>query len=447
MRQHYQKELESRLVIPTLQFLHRERSSGIVLGIFVLLALVLANSPFHETYTHFLEHHFGFSINGQTYLDFSLEHWINDGLMSMFFFVVGLELKREFIGGELRDLRKVTLPVVAALCGMLFPAAIYLIFNAGAATSQGWGIPMATDIAFALAVLQLLGNRVPMSAKVFLTTLAIVDDLGSVVIIALFYTTEISFASLAIGFVVLTVMFAGNRLGVKSVWFYGVLGIGGVWLAFLTSGVHATISAVLAAMVIPADARIPEAAFLARIRKLTRQFENAAPNDVRTLEPEQVEILARVQADSSRAIPPLQRLEHGLHPLVAFVVMPIFALANAGISFVDLNFGAVFSNGVAIGVMAGLLVGKPVGIVFAVWITERLGFGRRLRGMTWQRVWGLGFLAGIGFTMSMFITMLAFTSPENAIQSKLGIFAASIVGGIAGYIILRKSSHSRREMA
>ena len=433
MRQHYQKELESRLVIPTLQFLHRERSSGIVLGIFVLLALVLANSPFRETYTHFLEHHFGFSINGQTYLDFSLEHWINDGLMSMFFFVVGLELKREFIGGELRDLRKVTLPVVAALCGMLFPAAIYLIFNAGAATSQGWGIPMATDIAFALAVLQLLGNRVPMSAKVFLTTLAIVDDLGSVVIIALFYTTEISFASLAIGFVVLTVMF------------YGVLGIGGVWVAFLTSGVHATISAVLAAMVIPADARIPEAAFLARIRKLTRQFENAAPNDVRTLEPEQVEILARVQADSSRAIPPLQRLEHGLHPLVAFVVMPIFALANAGISFVDLNLGAVFSNGVAIGVMAGLLVGKPVGIVFAVWITERLGFGRRSRGMTWQRIWGLGFLAGIGFTMSMFITMLAFTSPENAIQSKLGIFAASIVGGIAGYIILRKSSHSSRE--
>ncbi|WP_315381051.1 Na+/H+ antiporter NhaA [Hoylesella loescheii] len=445
MRQHYQKELESRLVIPTLQFLHRERSSGIVLGIFVLLALVLANSPFREAYTHFLEHHFGFSINGQTYLDFSLEHWINDGLMSMFFFVVGLELKREFIGGELRDLRKVTLPVVAALCGMLFPAAIYLIFNAGAATSQGWGIPMATDIAFALAVLQLLGNRVPMSAKVFLTTLAIVDDLGSVVIIALFYTTEISFASLAIGFVVLTVMFAGNRLGVKSVWFYGILGIGGVWVAFLTSGVHATISAVLAAMVIPADARIPEAAFLARIRKLTRQFENAAPNDVRTLEPEQVEILARVQADSSRAIPPLQRLEHGLHPLVAFVVMPIFALANAGISFVDLNFGAVFSNGVAIGVMAGLLVGKPVGIVFAVWITERLGFGRRLRGMTWQRVWGLGFLAGIGFTMSMFITMLAFTSPENAIQSKLGIFAASIVGGIAGYIILRKSSYGRGE--
>ena len=428
-----------------MQFLHREPSSGIVLGIFVLLALVLANSPFREAYTHFLEHHFGFSINGQTYLDFSLEHWINDGLMSMFFFVVGLELKREFIGGELRDLRKVTLPVVAALCGMLFPAAIYLIFNAGAATSQGWGIPMATDIAFALAVLQLLGNRVPMSAKVFLTTLAIVDDLGSVVIIALFYTTEISFASLAIGFVVLTVMFAGNRLGVKSVWFYGILGIGGVWVAFLTSGVHATISAVLAAMVIPADARIPEAAFLARIRKLTRQFENAAPNDVRTLEPEQVEILARVQADSSRAIPPLQRLEHGLHPLVAFVVMPIFALANAGISFVDLNFGAVFSNGVAIGVMAGLLVGKPVGIVFAVWITERLGFGRRLRGMTWQRVWGLGFLAGIGFTMSMFITMLAFTSPENAIQSKLGIFAASIVGGIAGYIILRKSSYGRGE--
>ena len=438
MKQHYQKELENRLVIPTLQFLHRERSSGIVLGVFVLLALFLANSPFRDAYTHFLEHHFGFSVNGQTYINFSLEHWINDGLMSMFFFVVGLELKREFIGGELRHLSKVTLPVVAALCGMLFPAAIYLVFNAATPTSHGWGIPMATDIAFALAVLQLLGDRVPVSAKVFLTTLAIVDDLGSVVIIALFYTTEISFASLAIGFGVLAVMLLGNRLGVKSVWFYGVLGIGGVWVAFLTSGIHATISAVLAAMVIPADARIPEAAFLARIKRLTRQFENAAPNDVRTLEPEQVEILARVQADSAKAIPPLQRLEHGLHPFVSFVVMPIFALANAGVSFVDLDLGTVLSNGVALGVMCGLLVGKPVGIVFAVWITERLGLGRRSRGMSWRRIWGLGFLAAIGFTMSMFVTMLAFTSPENAIQSKIGIFAASIVGGIAGYAILRK---------
>ena len=246
---------------------------------------------------------------------------------------------------------------------------------------------------------------------------------------------------------VLAVMLAGNRLGVKSVWFYGVLGIGGVWVAFLTSGIHATISAVLAAMVIPADARIPETAFIARIKKLTRQFENAAPNDVRTLEPEQVEILARVQADSSRAIPPLQRLEHGLHPFVSFVVMPIFALANAGVSFVDLDFGAVLSNGVAIGVLAGLLVGKPAGIVFAVWITERLGLGKRSRGMTWQRILGLGFLAGIGFTMSMFVTMLAFTSPEHAIQSKIGIFAASILGGIVGYIILRRPSHSSKKRA
>ena len=440
MRQQYQKELENRLVIPTLQFLHRERSSGIVLGIFVILALVLANSPLRDTYTHFLEHHFGFSINGKNYLDFSLEHWINDGLMSMFFFVVGLELKREFIGGELRDLRKVTLPVASALCGMVFPAAIYLLFNAGTPTALGWGIPMATDIAFALAVLQLLGNRVPVSAKVFLTTLAIVDDLGSVVIIALFYTTEISFASLAIGFVVLAVMLVGNRLGVKSVWFYGVLGIGGVWVAFLTSGIHATISAVLAAMVIPADARIPEAAFLARIKKLTRQFENATSNDVRTLEPEQVEILARVQVESAKATPPLQRLEHGLHPFVAFVVMPIFALANAGVSFVDLDFDTVLSNGVAIGVMVGLLVGKPVGIVFAVWVCERLGLGKRSRGITWRTIIGLGFLAGIGFTMSMFVTMLAFTSPEHAIQSKIGIFAASILGGIVGYVCLRKSN-------
>jgi len=440
MKEMYRQKINKKLVMPTLMFMRQEKSSGIVLGIAVIIALLLANSPWREQYFEFFEHHLGFVFDGRPYFNFSLEHWINDGLMSLFFFVVGLELKREFIGGELREIKKVVLPVGAAILGMLIPAAIYLSFNIGTSVAHGWGIPMATDIAFALAVLQLLGNRVPVSAKVFLTTLAIVDDLGSVVIIALFYTTEISFASLAIGFVVLAVMLVGNRLGVKSVWFYGVLGIGGVWVAFLTSGIHATISAVLAAMVIPADARIPEATFLARIKKLTRQFENAAPNDVRTLEPEQVEILARVQADSAKATPPLQRLEHGLHPFVAFLVMPIFALANAGVSFVDLDFDTVLSNGVAIGVMVGLLVGKPVGIVFAVWVCERLGLGKRSRGMTWQRIIGLGFLAGIGFTMSMFVTMLAFNSPEHAIQSKIGIFAASILGGIVGYMCLRKSN-------
>lgn len=438
MREHYQKSIEKRLIIPTMQFLQREKSSGIVLAVFVILALILANSSLREEYSHILERHFGFIIEGKPFLYFSVEHWINDGLMSMFFFVVGLELKREFIGGELRDLRKITLPIAAAVFGMLFPAAIYLIFNLGTPVAQGWGIPMATDIAFALAVLYMLGERVPISAKIFLTTLAIVDDLGSVLVIALFYTSNISFASLAIGLAFLIVMFIGNRMGIKNVWFYGVLGIGGVWTAFLMSGIHATISAVLAAMVIPADSHIPEAAFIARIKKLTRLFEQAESNDVRTLEPEQMEILAKVKANSVQAMPPLQRLEHSLHPLVSFGIIPIFALANAGVSFIDMDMSILTTNGVALGVMAGLLVGKPLGIVLAVWLTEKAGLGTRSRSMTWRRVLGLGFLASIGFTMSMFITMLAFNAPDNYIQAKVGIFAASILGGVIGYQLLKK---------
>ncbi len=438
MREQLQKNIETRLFIPALQFLHREKSSGIVLGVFVVLALVLANSPLSEEYTHFLEHHFGFVINGQPYLNFSIGHWVNDGLMSMFFFVVGLELKREFIGGELRDIRKVTLPVMAAVFGMLFPALFYLLFNAGTPESVGWGIPMATDIAFALAGVYMLGDRVPVSAKVFLTTLAIVDDLGSVIVIALFYTSQINMLNLALGLAFLVLMFIGNRLGVKNVLFYGLLGIGGVWVSFLTSGIHATISAVLAAMVIPADSRIPEAAFIARIKKLTRQFERAGSNDVRTLEPDQLKILAKVQQDSAQAIPPLQQLEHQLHPFVSFVVMPIFALANAGISFVDMDVQVLFANQVAIGVLCGLLLGKPIGIAVAVWVTEKLGIGRRSRSMTWRMVWGIGCLASIGFTMSMFVTMLAFTTPAHLIQAKVGILVASIIGATVGYLLLRK---------
>ena len=305
---HYQQKIRQQIVLPAMQFINQEKSGGIVLGLAVVLALVLANSPLRFDYAHFLHHHFGFVVDGQSCLNFSLEHWINDGLMSMFFFVVGLELKREFIGGELRDLRKVTLPVAAAIMGMVFPALIYLVFNGGTPVAHGWGIPMATDIAFALAVVYLLGDRVPVSAKVFLTTLAIVDDLGSVLVIALFYTSQLSVGNLLVGLAFLAVMFVGNKMGVKSIWFYGILGIGGVWTAFLLSGIHATIAAVLIAMVIPADSRISEDSFVARMRKLTHRFDKAESNDVRTLEPDQVEIIARVKTDANQALPPLQSL-------------------------------------------------------------------------------------------------------------------------------------------
>lgn len=439
MIKNYQRRIENKLIMPALQFMNREKSSGIILAIAVIIALILANSPIHEEYASLLEYHFGFIINGKPFLNFSVEHWINDGLMSLFFFMVGLELKHEFIGGELKDIKKVTMPIVAAVFGMLVPALIYTAFNFGTDVYHGWGIPMATDIAFALAVLYLLGDRIPLSAKVFLTTLAIVDDLGSVLVIALFYTSEISFLSLGVGLLFLLVMFIGNKMGIKNVWFYGIVGLGGVWVAFLMSGIHATISAVLAAMMIPADSQIAEPALAARLRKQLKRFEQTDGNNVVTLEPEQVKILSRMRTDSENAIPPSQRLEHGLQPFVAFVIIPIFALANAGVSFLNMDGSILFSNHVALGVMFGLLVGKPLGIVLAVWLTEKLGLGKRSRNMTWQRIIGIGFLASIGFTMSMFITMLAFNDPTQHIQAKVGIFAASILGGVMGYAILKKN--------
>ncbi|MCI6161604.1 MAG: Na+/H+ antiporter NhaA [Prevotellaceae bacterium] len=434
----YKNKIQKQILIPMVQFMNQEKAGGIVLGISVIIALIIANSPVRHEYAEILHYHLGFIFNEKEFLNFSLAHWINDGLMSMFFFVVGLELKREFVGGELRDMRKVVLPVAAAAFGMLLPAAIYLLFNSGMPETNGWGIPMATDIAFALAVVHLLGDRVPVSIKVFLTTLAIADDLGAVLVIALFYTSEVSAANLSIGFAFLAVMLAGNKMGVKSILFYGILGIGGVWLAFLMSGIHATIAAVLSAMVIPADALISENSFVARLRKLTHRFNDAESNDVRTLELEQVNIISRVKTDANNAIPPLQRLEHGLHPFVSFFVMPVFALGNAGVSFVDMDFSSLFNNNIAMGVMLGLLLGKPVGVVASVWLMAKLGLGRRSCSMTWRRLAGLGFLASIGFTMSMFITTLAFSNPGYHIQAKVGIFAASLLGGILGYLLLNK---------
>lgn len=426
-----------KIFLPAMQFMRQEKSGGIVLAVAVVIALALANSPWHENFAHFFEHHLGFVVDSTPYFNFSIAHWINDGLMSLFFFVVGLELKREFIGGELRDIRKVVLPVGAAIMGMLVPAGIFLALNFGTEVSGGWGIPMATDIAFALALVYMLGDRVPLSAKVFLTTLAIVDDLGSVIVIALFYTSNISVSSIAVGVAFLLIMFIANKMGVKSVLFYGMLGVCGVWTAFLMSGIHATIAAVLAAFMIPADSKIPEATFIARMRRQLRLFEKADSNDVRTLEHEQVEIIAQVKSEAINALPPLQRLEHGMHPFVSFVIMPIFALVNAGVNFVEMDMASIFSNNVALGVMLGLLLGKPIGVVASVWILVKLGIGKRSASMTWRRFIGLGFLASIGFTMSMFVTSLAFTDPVLHVQAKVGIFAASILGGVIGYRLLK----------
>lgn len=429
-----------KVVKPIQKFIAQEKSGGLVLGVSVIIALILANSPLHHDYHHFFEQKLGFQFNGNTYLEYSFHHWINDGLMAIFFFVVGLELKREIVAGELSNPRKALLPIAAAIGGMLIPALIYFAFNPNGEVQSGWGIPMATDIAFALGVLYLLGNRIPLALKVFLTALAIVDDLGAVLVIAFFYTSDISVMNLAIGLLFLLAMYIGNKMGIRSIIFYALLGIGGVWTAFLLSGVHATIASVLAAFTIPADVKIKENVFIERIKKHLSRFANADPTNKPTLTNEQLHILENVNTDTNNAIPPLQKLEHAMHPFVTFVIIPIFALANAGVSVLDIDVNELFSTNVAIGVALGLLVGKVVGVVGFTWLCAKLKIAPFPDGMNMKNLLGLGLLASIGFTMSLFVTELAFTHEAYKVQAKVGIFAASIIGGVLGYIVLSKQS-------
>src|SRR5690554_4661543 len=396
-----------RIKRPFVKMMKEEKSGSLVLGFSILVAFALANSPWHEQYHLFFEHKFGFQFDGKPYLEYTISEWINDGLMAMFFFVVGLELKREIVAGELSNIRKAMLPISAAIGGMIVPAIIYLLLNPTGEVHSGWGIPMATDIALALGVLYLLGNRIPLVLKVFLTALAIVDDLGAVLVIAFFYTSHISFLNLALGFAFLMLMFIGNRLGVRNLFYYAIIGIVGVWTAFLLSGIHATIAAVLAAFMIPAEVRIKESIYIARIKKHLIRFIKSDPDDeIPTLTSEQLEILERVNSDTKKAMPPLQRLEHAMTPFVNFIVLPVFALANAGVTVFDIEMDKLFNTNVAIGVGLGLLLGKLIGIVGFSWLAVKLKISSFPKGMNLKNLAGLALLASIGFTMSLFITQL-----------------------------------------
>ncbi len=432
-----------KITSPIANFMQNEKSGGIVLLVSVVLALFMANFvPLSGYYFEFLETKIGLYFNGQSYLEYDILHWINDGLMAIFFFVVGLELKREFIGGELSNPRKALLPIGAALGGMIVPAVIYLAFNPLGEAHAGWGIPMATDIAFALAVLYALGRKVPFALKVFLTALAVVDDLGAVLVIAFFYTSEISVMSLLLGFGAAFLMFVANKAGVRNIIFYAILGIGGVWLAFLLSGVHATIAAVLAAFMIPADVKIKEDVLLERIRKHLNRFKSIDPNDVPVLSEEQLFLLEETKEDLNRAMPPLQRLEHRLHPFSTFVVLPIFALANAGVSLA-LDVDTLFSTNIMLGVMFGLLFGKVIGISGAALLLIKTKIATRPEGLTNKNLFGVSLVAAIGFTMSLFVTSLAFSNPEYEAQAKIGIFSASIIAAVSGFLVLNRSSKTK----
>lgn len=425
-----------RLLQPFRRFVRTESSSGVVLLLAAVFALVWANSPWAESYHHLWESPVRLSF-GTREVGLSLHHVINDALMAVFFFLVGLEIKREVLVGELASRRAAALPIAAAIGGMLVPASIYLVINRGGPGEMGWGIPMATDIAFALGVLALIGRGVPVGLKVFLAALAIVDDLGAVLVIALFYTNELNVGALSFAAAALGVLVLMNRLGVRQPGAYALVGLL-LWSAFLTSGVHATVAGVLAAMTIPARTRINSSEFLRSGRAVLDEFERARIDGRGVLS--NARELAAIQTLESRcesAQAPLQRIEHDLQLWVAFGVMPIFAFANAGVSFGGHGLETAL-HPVTVGILLGLLLGKPLGIVFFSWLAVRSGAASLPGGVSWKGITGIGFLGGIGFTMSLFIATLGFGEGSSLLDfARIAILAASLVAATAGWLLLR----------
>ncbi|TBW28027.1 Na+/H+ antiporter NhaA [Gramella sp. KN1008] len=430
--------LDVYILLPIKNFIEKQTSVGISLIIATVLALLIANSPLAEFYHKFWKQEIFIGMD-EFVISKSLHHWINDGLMSMFFFLVGLELKREVMHGELSSFRGAVLPVAAALGGMLFPALIYFFFNMGTDSISGWGIPMATDIAFALGILYLLNDRVPVSLKIFLTAIAIADDLGAVLVIAFFYTEQISLDSLGIGVFFLAVLILANYIGIRNVLFYAVMGIGGLWLAILLSGIHATIAAVLAAFAIPTSKRINTPIFLRKVKLLSYHIKKQLKKPYGHKEKDQEEISNTIEKFSlltQDAIPPLQRLENALYPFVSFVVLPLFAFANAGVSFTADSL-SYFLKPVSLGILLGLILGKFFGIVLFTRLMVSLGISSLPKKVQWKHIYGVGLLAAIGFTMSLFITELAFDNETYLDQAKIGIFSASLLAGVMGYFYLK----------
>jgi NhaA family Na+:H+ antiporter len=399
------------------------------------VALLLANSPLAEGYFRFWQIKLTVGFDAFS-LSKGLHYWINDGLMAVFFFVVGLEIKREFLAGELASARKAALPIAAAIGGMLVPAILFWLFNPGPPDRDGWGIPMATDIAFALGVLALLGERVPRSLAIFLTALAIADDLGAVAVIALFYSGDLSVSALGLTAVFFAVLLAGNRLGLQSPNFYALVGLA-LWVALLKSGVHASIAGVLIGATIPVRSRFGTEEFPARTAELLERYQEIEFIEGPFMHEERIGALLAIEQICHDTMSPLQRMEHVMTPWVMFGVMPIFALANAGIPLSLAELGASVASPLTLGVGLGLLLGKPLGIFLFSWLAVRLRLCELPAGVGWRQVLGVGVLGGIGFTMSLFITNLAFTEAELITDAKVGIFAASLLAGIAGYLLLR----------
>ena len=455
-----------KLLAPVSKFIHQDTSSGLIMVAFMIIALVWANSPWVDAYDHFLHIPLTFGFGPWTITN-SLSHWVNDGLMTVFFFLVGLEIKREFLAGELSTRQQAILPVIAAIGGMIAPALIYTFFNWGQPSMKGWAIPTATDIAFAMGVMSLLGKRVPLSLKIFLTALAIADDIGAIIIIAVFYAGEIHVMALLGAAVVLGILLWGNRMCVRSLLFYSFCTFL-LWAFILQSGIHATLAGVMAAMTIPFRSYSSGKNFVSAARASLYNYESAfAQGDYellifpdgsekvlyygnddpyRTLvNPASVDAIQDLKNYCTYVESPLRALEHNLHFWVAFLIVPLFTLCNAGIQINLENLNKAFIDPVTLGITFGLFLGKPIGILFTCFVFSKIGWVRIPKELTWIHILGAGSLAGIGFTMSLFVSNLSFASlPHILNDAKIGILVGSLLSVLCGLGILFQYSKRKK---
>lgn len=437
------------IVRPAESFFKKEASSSVLLLLASLIAVAWANSSFAPAYHHLLHTNLTLAL-GELRITKSLVHWINDGLMTFFIFVVGLEIKREILVGELSSPKSALLPVVAALGGMLLPGAIYFVFNRGTATANGWGIPMATDIAFALGAIAVFGRKLPVGLRVFLSAFAIADDLGAVIIIAFFYTKEIVWSYLIICIFFVLGLVVANLLWIRWTLLYALLGLG-IWIAVLGSGIHPTVAGFVVAMFIPARGKYDTDRFVKKVREILDEFhcEEQSCGYSILLNQGHLNAVHALALASHEVETPLQRMEHSLHPWIAFGLLPVFAFVNAGLSLKGINVASVLAQPLTIGIALGLLVGKPVGVTLFSFLAVKTNIAVLPAGVRWSHIIGAGMLGGIGFTMSLFVSNLSFVSPDLLNYSKLGILLGSILSAAAGLLFLTYdcSLQSRREAA
>jgi NhaA family Na+:H+ antiporter len=425
-----------KVLTPLEEFIHRQTTSGILLMLCAIAALYIANSQWNEAYHHLLEMSFTIGVPGFQ-LSKSLHHWINDGLMALFFFVIGLELKREILVGELADPKQAILPIIAAIGGMVVPVLIYISINPEGHTFDGWGVPMATDIAFALGTLALLGKRIPKNLLTFLVALAIVDDLGAVMVIAVFYTETINIQALVVAAVMLGLLIALNLGGIRRPLPYVLLGIV-LWIAMLNSGVHATLAGIFLAFTIPMRPKYNPDRFLSQINEMVGQIKSAYQHEANIIKNDELRSRFQALGEGVRLVQaPAQIMEHTMHLPSAYFIIPVFSLANAGIPVDWSSLGSIVTHPVSVGITAGLVVGKLIGIAGFSWVAVKLGLTSLPHGLNFKHIVGVGLMGGIGFTMSIFIAELGFAhSAEDLLMAKTGILIASALAGVSGFLWL-----------